>query len=69
MNHEVFNDFIEWLNQYEADNKISFQKFMYYENPALRFDCDDFNDAIYEAAVNYGFDVDYYGFSVYIIAQ
>lgn len=69
MNHEVFNDFIEWLHQYDAENKISFQKFVHYENPALRFDGDDFNNAIYEAAVNHGFDVEYYAFSVYVIAQ
>ena len=69
MNHEIFNDFIKWLHQYDSENKISFQKFMHYENPALRFNYEDFDDAIYEAAVDYGFDVEYWGFSVYIIAQ
>lgn len=69
MNHEIFSDFLAWLKQYDPNDIINFRVGIYEDNPTIRFNYEDFNDAIYEAAVNRGFDVDYCGFSVYVIAQ
>lgn len=65
MDWGIFEKFVEWLNKYNAE--IEIRKCVWHGNPAIQFSLASWDEAIYIAAIEHGFDVDEYGFNVYVV--
>lgn len=67
MDWGIFKEFVAWLNDY--DNEIEISKGTWYENPAIRINLASWDETIYIAAIEHGFDIEEHGFYVYVVAQ